>query len=64
MLGQKPFLSNMIIKTNFNIWKFIMLLMSSIYDSFRREQILTCPFCKKSFEGKDMLDAHKKIDHG
>jgi len=41
-----------------------MLLMSSIYDSFRREQILTCPFCKKSFEGKDMLDAHKKIDHG
>ena len=38
--------------------------MLSTYDSFRREQIVTCPFCNKNFEGKVMLDVHKKIDHG
>lgn len=35
--------------------------MPSIYDSFRRGQILTCPFSKKYFEGKEMLDAHSEL---
>jgi hypothetical protein len=39
--------------------------MTPTYDSFlRREQIMSCPYCKKNFDGKEMLDVHKKIDHG
>lgn len=36
-----------------NVTKFMM----------RGEESINMPFCNENFDGKDMLDAHKKIDH-
>jgi transposase-like protein len=38
--------------------------MSSIFNSFRREQVFTCPECDKNFESRVMLKADRKVDHG
>jgi uncharacterized C2H2 Zn-finger protein len=38
--------------------------MSSIINSFRKEQVFTCPECDKNFEGREMLKAHRQVDHG
>jgi hypothetical protein len=39
------------------------MIMSGTSEVARRSKILTCPACGKNFDGEEMLNAHRKMDH-
>lgn len=36
----------------------------SLHRNRVRNENLTCPMCSKTFQDKQTLEAHKKMDHG